>query len=190
MRTKKLWIWSILFGLCATAVLYLYLESYNTPEQAVNASEDSGQVKEKEPKEEESEEFSNEMIPIEEGKRAMSVQLSDPQGVGGFIKPGDYIDVVANLTVPEDSEDDQHDAGSLVLQNVKVLAIGHAADAEEESKRYQMVTVEVSPKEGLTLGFTTKYDLYMMLRAEGDDKKEKENLHIHEDQLHKGVFLK
>ena len=82
----------------------------------------------------------------------------------------------------------QHDAATLLLQNVKVLAIGHAADDEETMKRYQMVTIEVTSIEGLTLSFATKYDLHLLLREEGDTEIEPDHTHVHEDELHKGVF--
>jgi pilus assembly protein CpaB len=89
---------------------------------------------------------------------------------------------------PEEKEEAQHDSATLLLQNVKILAIGHSADDEETTKRYQMVTVEVTPKEGLILGFSTRYELYLMLRQDGDDKIEPAHTHIHEDELHEGVF--
>ncbi|GGF23906.1 hypothetical protein GCM10010954_23500 [Halobacillus andaensis] len=192
MKTKKLWIWSLVFGLFATGALYFYLQDVQQSNQPVNASEDEKEEPEEEPEEEleSEEEYANDLEEIEEGKRAMTVEVTDPQGVAGFVEAGSYIDVVASLVAPEEGEKEQHDAGSIVLQNVKVLAIGHAADAEEERDRYQMITVEVTPKEGLALGFASKYELYMMLRAEGDDKKEEKHLHIHEDELHEGVFIK
>ncbi|MGB5944464.1 hypothetical protein, partial [Paenisporosarcina sp.] len=61
-------------------------------------------------------------------------------------------------------------------------------DDEETKNRYQMVTVEVTPKEGLILGFSTRYELYLMLRQDGDDLIEPDHTHIHEDELHEGVF--
>ena len=73
---------------------------------------------------------------------------------------------------------------------MKVLAVGHAADDEETMKRYQMVTIEVTPMEGLTLSLATKYDLHLLLREDGDNEIEPDHTHVHEDDLHKGVFRK
>lgn len=157
-------------------------------------------VEEAEPKEEdvevvemataapEEEDFQNERLPISEGKRAMTIAVADDQGVAGFIKQGSFVDVVTIMTAPEDSKKEQHDAATLLLQNVKVLAVGHAADDEETNKRYQMVTIEVSPEQGLILSFATQYDLHLLLRQEGDDVLESDKTHVHEDDLHKGVF--
>nr|WP_285853145.1 Flp pilus assembly protein CpaB [Sporosarcina luteola] len=128
------------------------------------------------------------MLPIPEGKRAITIAVTDVQGVAGFIEPGAHVDIVAILVVPEEQKETQHDAATLLLQDVKVLAIGHAADDEETMNRYQMVTIEVTPVEGLTLSFATKYDLHLLLREEGDHEIEPERTHVHEDDLHKGVF--
>ncbi|CEG28319.1 Flp pilus assembly protein CpaB [Bacillus sp. B-jedd] len=205
MKSKKLWIWSLIFGLVATSFLYFIInsrattqtaapaaskpastESKNKPEklQATKAaSAKTAAAAEKNPDE-------NELLPIGEGKRAMTIQVTDVQGVGGFIKPDSHVDVVAKLIVPEDAKKGQHDAGTMILQNTRVLAVGHAADDEETRKKYQMVTLEVNPREGLALGFSTKYELYLMLRKEGDNQLEKKHTHVHEDELHEGVFLK
>lgn len=213
MKTKKLWIWSIAFGFCATVIFYLVLHSdektavttsvtetketsktveLETTEASSNqtkvASENS-ENKKKDVKEEKDPSI-NEILPIGKGKRAMTIQVEDFQGVAGFIKPGSYVDIVAQLIAPEEAKNGQHNAATTVLQNVKVLALGHAADDVETRKRYQLVTLEVSSKEGLALGLATKYELYLMLRADGDSKKEPHHTHIHEDELHKGVFIK
>ncbi|WP_051353321.1 Flp pilus assembly protein CpaB [Thalassobacillus devorans] len=195
MKTKKLWIWSLLFGIIATAVFYGLLNAEEETsastgtEEIADGKEDEQEDKKQELEESVAEgETVNKMLSVEKGKRAMTVQIEEPQGVAGFIEAGDHVDVVAILTAPEEAKDDQHDAGTLILQNVQVLAVGHSADTDEEKARYQMVTLSVTPKEGLTLGFATKYQLYLMLRSEGDDKVEPKNTHIHEDNLHKGVF--
>jgi pilus assembly protein CpaB len=213
MKTKKLWIWSIAFGFCATVIFYLVLNSDEKTavtttvakteetnktievEASVEASNQSTVTSEKSHNDnkgvkEEKNPSINEILPISKGKRAMSIQVADVQGAAGFIKPGSHVDVVAKLIVPEEAKEGQHNAATIILQNVKILALGHAADDAETRKRYQMVTLEVSSKEGLALGLATKYELYLMLRADGDIKKDSFHTHIHEDELHKGVFLK
>lgn len=178
-----------MFGVIAAGMLYLKItESQKQP------------IQQKEPiviedKEEEVEEKVEEvtvskMIPVSEGKRAMTIATTDVQGIAGFLSPASYVDVIAVMEEPEKQakEEPQHDSATLLLQNVKVLAIGHSADDEETMKRYQMVTVEVTPKEGLILGFSTRYELHLMLRQDGDDNIEPAHTHIHEDELHEGVF--
>lgn len=206
MRSKKLWIWSMIFGLLATAVLYMVISTRETAQTSsapvpvtkakVNKTDSKKNDDNKEgtstakAAEKEDEEKGSELLPISDGMRAMTVKVSEVQGVAGFIKPGAHVDVVVKLTVPEDAKEGQHDAGTLIVQNAKVLAIGHAADDGEKMKKYKMVTLEVNPREGLALGFSTKYELYLMLRKEGDNQLEKKHTHVHEDELHEGVFLK
>lgn len=189
MNTKKIWLFAIVFGIIAAGMLYaMFAKVQKQPVDPVIT--DVGEKEEEKEIVVEVEEKGNEIIPVTDGNRAMTIEVTDPQGVAGFIKPGSFVDIVAVMIVPEEYKDKQHDAATLLLQNVKVLAIGHAADDTETMKRYQMVTVEVSPREGLTLGFASKYELYLMLRQEGDNEVEQDpdKTHIHEDDLHVGVF--
>nr|WP_304215332.1 Flp pilus assembly protein CpaB [Fredinandcohnia onubensis] len=196
MNTKKIWIAAMVFGLVASGLLYILLNT-EQPTKAQTASKEVVQKDKDEEKEEtvqpeETEVASTESsgIEIAKGNRAMTFGVTDVQGVAGLVKPGSFVDVVAVMTVPEEFKaEGQHDSATLLLQNVKILEIGHAADnPETEKKRYQMVTVEVTPKQGLALGFASRYELYLMLREEGDHDVEPTHTHVHEDQLHEGVF--
>ncbi|SDQ07875.1 Flp pilus assembly protein CpaB [Virgibacillus salinus] len=202
MNSKKIWLIAMVFGLIAAGMMYfLVTENTNqTVEPATTVTEEDEADEEnaktakasgdgEESQTEEPDEFTgNEMIPVSEGNRAMTMEVTDVTGVAGFIEAGAFVDVVGVMTVPEEYRDTQHDSATLLLENVKVLAIGHAADDKETMKRYQMVTVELSPKQGLALGFATRYELYLMLRQEGDNKLAPKDTHIHEDELHEGVF--
>ncbi|WP_249869045.1 Flp pilus assembly protein CpaB [Oceanobacillus saliphilus] len=197
MNTRKIWFTAMLFGIIAAGLMYVMVVSdqNETVGQATTTEPEEG-VEEQEVESttaaeaatEPVEKFSNELLPITEGNRAITVAVTDNQGVAGFIDPGSFVDIVAIMQVPEEHAETQHDSATLLLQNVKVLAIGHAADDEETMKRYQMVTIEVTPKEGLSLGFATKHELYLLLREEGDDLLEPDHTHVHEDDLHEGVF--
>ncbi|MCG7344138.1 Flp pilus assembly protein CpaB [Sporosarcina sp. ACRSL] len=187
MNPKKVWLVAIIFGFLAAGMLYVIIKNYDVSKEKAPVVIEEPVVVEPEVQEVE-EEPKNEMLPIPEGKRAMTIAVTDVQGVAGFIEPGAHVDVVAILAVPEEQKELQHDAATLLLQDVKVLAIGHAADDPETMKRYQMVTIEVTPVEGLTLSFATKYDLHLLLREEGDHAIEPDRTHVHEDDLHEGVF--
>lgn len=52
-------------------------------------------------------------------KRAITVAVTEVGGVAGFIRPGDYVDIV----VVFDKSDAGEHAGNFVLQNIMVLAI-------------------------------------------------------------------
>ncbi|MGE6487443.1 Flp pilus assembly protein CpaB [Paenisporosarcina sp. NPDC076898] len=189
MTTKKVWLLAMVFGVIAAGLMYVvFMEKSDPvakPTTSVNDKEKETEEVEK-PDEEKKEE---EVITVATGKRAMTVEVTDVQGVAGLIRPGSSVDVIAVMEAPEENvQESQHDSATMLLQNVNVLAVGHAADDEETMKRYQMVTLEVTPKEGLFLGFSSKYELYLMLRPDGDDQLQPEHTHVHENELHKGVF--
>lgn len=199
MDTKKIWIAALVFGVVATGIFYFSYFSKSANEESINSEQmEAENVTVEEPitvsaAEEPQEEQLNTMVPITKGKRAMSIQVNVVQGVSGFIQPKSFVDVVAILEASEEFEytADQHDSATLLLQNVKVLAIGHSADTTEEARRYETVTIEVTPKEGLLLGFAIRdqNQIYLTLRSEGDSTIEKKSTHIHEEELHKGVFI-
>jgi pilus assembly protein CpaB len=62
---------------------------------------------------------------IEEGYRAVAVRISDVSGAGGFILPGDRVDVVLTVSPTNDKLDMVAD---ILLENVRVLAIDQVAD--------------------------------------------------------------
>ncbi|MBO8172216.1 MAG: Flp pilus assembly protein CpaB [Bacillaceae bacterium] len=202
MKTRKIWIWAILFGLMASITLYFTVFLKYTPGSAQTGTPDTVPVtsdsnnedpasQDQTPKDQDAEAdtTANKIIPIEEGKRAISIKVNDVQGVSGFVKPGDHVDLVSIIRPPEEAiQQGQHAAAQILLQNVKVLAVGHAADHEEEAARYTSVTIEVTPREGLFVGFATKHELYLMLRKTGDETLEPEHTHVHEDELHEGVY--
>lgn len=190
MNTKKIWLLAMVFGIIAAGMMYLMIiDKQNQPEiqeSHLIIEENLEEIVEVETEVEE--EVVSKLIPVSVGKRAITIAVADVQGIAGFVNAGSYVDVIAVMEVAEEQKESQHDSATLLLQNVKVLAVGHAADDEETMGRYQMVTVEVTPKEGLTLSFSSRYELYLMLRQDGDEKLEPDHPHIHEDELHEGVF--
>jgi pilus assembly protein CpaB len=72
--------------------------------------------------------------------RAVSVRVNDVVGVGGFLLPGNRVDVVAAY------RDGQDTLSDTVVQNVKVLAIDQTASADKnEPVIVRAVTLEVTP---------------------------------------------
>ncbi|MBM7661635.1 pilus assembly protein CpaB [Bacillus mesophilus] len=207
MSIKKIWTFAIVFGMIATGIFYFTYLSKGTTQQVTSDQEQNESVEEAgqeganesavEPEAEvlsteDDKDAPNFMIPPGKGKRGISIEVNVVNGVSGFLKPGAFVDLVSIMEPPteetEKKNPNQHAAATLLLQNVKVLAIGHAADTKEEAARYALVTLEVNPTQGLALGFATRDTLYLMLRGEGDDMVQKEKTHIHEDALHEGVF--
>jgi len=56
-----------------------------------------------------------------EGKRAISVRVDDVSGNAGFIKPGDHVDVLMSIAVPNAQEEHY---SKTILQNIVVLSTG------------------------------------------------------------------
>lgn len=111
---------------------------------------------------------------LEPGMRAMAIRVSVETAAGGFILPGDRVDVVMtrelrNGSSTPDSVGRRHVA-STVMQNVKVLAIDQTTQAgEDQAVVGATATLEVSPgdAEVLTLA-RAEGDLSLMLRSYAD----------------------
>jgi pilus assembly protein CpaB len=90
-------------------------------------------------------------IPID--KRAFTIPVDEVTGVAGFVKPGDYVDVIYTLNKAADGRN----IGSLLLQNILVLAANHedAIDTIGKEKRSVdtiiSVTLAVTPDEASML---------------------------------------
>lgn len=89
------------------------------------------------------------------GMRAVTVKVSQEQGVAGFVFPGDRVDVVLaqELKVKEGSAypDDQLFTAETIVRNVRVLATDQRFDAEDETgktpvRTFGSVTLEATPE--------------------------------------------
>ena len=74
-----------------------------------------------------------------EGLKAATVRVNDIDGVGGFVLPGDHVDVTLTRQV-----DKANASTEVVLQNVRVLAIDQIADERiDKPAVVKAVTLEV-----------------------------------------------
>ncbi|MBD3733086.1 MAG: Flp pilus assembly protein CpaB [Sphingopyxis sp.] len=89
------------------------------------------------------------------GMRAVTVKVSQEQGVAGFVFPGDRVDVVLaqKLSVKEGSAypDDELYTAETIVRNVRVLATDQRYDAEDETgktpvRTFGSVTLEATPE--------------------------------------------
>ena len=87
---------------------------------------------------------------IDPGYRAVSVQITDVSGVAGLIEPGAHVDVL--FTRPGSMTEA---ITSTILQNVKVLAIGHAIQVgqtiDPKAAKVPVATLIVTPAEAQKL---------------------------------------
>lgn len=94
---------------------------------------------------------------IPSDKRAVTIAVNEISGVAGFVRPGDYVDLIA--TFDKDKAGDN--LGSIILQNVLILAVNQndeeeeaAAGAKDNNKNSGQpgsVTVAVNPTEAARL---------------------------------------
>ena len=76
---------------------------------------------------------------IQDGMRAVTVRVNDVEGVGGFVLPGDHVDVL--LTRQQERANGMND---VVMQNARVLAVDQLADdAADRPTVVKAVTLEV-----------------------------------------------
>lgn len=104
---------------------------------------------------------------ISPGKRAMSIAVNEVSGVGRMVLPGDQVDVIAVLDLRE--ETDRVTYATLLVQRVKVLAVGRVLEAGTPYLEACTVTLEVTPEEAqrLALG-ADKGSIRLLLRQPAD----------------------
>jgi len=90
---------------------------------------------------------------IAEGHRAVAVRISDVSGAGGFILPGDKVDVLLTLSVTNDRLDT---VTNILLQNIRVLAIDQEADESTGGAIVaKAATIEVLPEDAQRIALAT-----------------------------------
>lgn len=78
--------------------------------------------------------------------RAMSIKVDAETGVGGFVTPGDFVDVILTQGRNESLRT------VTILQNVRVVGVDQDANAQTDQVQVaRTVTLEVTPQEGQRL---------------------------------------
>ncbi len=85
---------------------------------------------------------------ITPGMQAIAVHMSDVLGVGGFVEPGERVDILLTRTAGGASGQTSTALTQILAENIRVLGIDQADD-EENSKPtvVHTVTVEVTPEQ-------------------------------------------
>ena len=99
------------------------------------------------------------------GMKAVTIRVNDVEGVGGFVLPGDHVDVVLTRQIEKGSATTE-----VVLQNTRVLAVDQTAD-ERASKAAvaKSVTLEVSTVEAQKVWLASSVgSLSLLLRKAGE----------------------
>lgn len=85
------------------------------------------------------------------GNRAMAISVNATTSVGGFVTPGDFVDVV--LT----SRDSRGLRAVTILQKLRVVGVDQQADElNEQAQVARTVTVEVTPLQGQKLALAQR----------------------------------
>ena len=105
---------------------------------------------------------------IAPGMRAASIRVNAVAGVGGFVLPGDHVDVILTRDISV-GEQNRKLTSDVLLQNVKVLGADQNADnASSAVKVVQTVTLEVAPTDAQKLSLAMDIgSLSLTLRRAG-----------------------
>jgi pilus assembly protein CpaB len=102
---------------------------------------------------------------VKPGMKAVTIRVNDVEGVGGFVLPGDHVDVVLTRQLEKGSATTE-----VVLQNTKVLAVDQTADDRAAKATVaKSVTLEVDTVDAQKLWLASSVgSLSLLLRKAGE----------------------
>ena len=110
-------------------------------------------------------------VVLSPGMRAMAVSVSAETGAGGFILPGDRVDVIMSRRAEAEVDGQSGFVTATVLRNVKVLAMGEVTEVAdgEQTVAATTATLEVTGRDAELLAFAqAQGDLFLTLRSYAD----------------------
>jgi pilus assembly protein CpaB len=107
---------------------------------------------------------------VKPGMKAVTIRVNDVEGVGGFVLPGDHVDIVLTRQLEKGSATTQ-----VVLQNTRVLAVDQVADDRAAKATVaKSVTLEVDTVEAQKLWLASSVgSLSLLLRKAGETAETK-----------------
>jgi len=102
---------------------------------------------------------------VKPGMKAVTIRVNDVEGVGGFVLPGDHVDVVLTRQI-----DKGQATTEVVLQNTRVLAVDQSADERANKAAVaKSVTLEVTTIEAQKVWLASSVgSLSLLLRKAGE----------------------
>ena len=102
---------------------------------------------------------------VKPGMKAVTIRVNDVEGVGGFVLPGDHVDVVLTRQV-----DKGQATSEVVLQDTRVLAVDQSADERSNKATVaKSVTLEVNIVQAQKLWLASSVgSLSLLLRKAGE----------------------
>lgn len=107
---------------------------------------------------------------VRPGMKAVTVRVNDVEGVGGFVLPGDHVDVVLTRQLDKGSA-----TAEVVMQNTRVLAIDQIADQRAAKATVaKSVTLEVDTIDAQKIWLAASVgSLSLLLRKAGETHENK-----------------
>jgi pilus assembly protein CpaB len=107
---------------------------------------------------------------VGDGMKAVSVRVNDVEGVGGFVLPGDRVDVVLTRQMEKGNATTE-----VVLQNARVLAVDQSADDRATKAAVaKAVTLEVDTVGAQKIWLAASVgSLSLLLRKAGEQSSER-----------------
>ena len=121
---------------------------------------------------------------VKPGMKAVTIRVNDVEGVGGFVLPGDHVDIVLTRQVEKGNATTQ-----VVLQNTRVLAVDQTADERAAKATVaKSVTLEVDTVDAQKLWLASSVgSLSLLLRKAGETAKYVlNNIHLLEESYRRG----
>lgn len=105
---------------------------------------------------------------IAPGMRAMSIRVDEVIGVGGFILPNTYVDVIGIKQIGNNANDKVADT---LLHRIKILAVAQETQTEEgKAKLVRTVTLEIRPRDAEKLALQVNLGpIHLVLRNPIED---------------------
>ena len=102
---------------------------------------------------------------VKPGMKAVTIRVNDVEGVGGFVLPGDHVDVVLTRQIEKGSATTE-----VVLQNARVLAVDQSADERAAKAAVaKSVTLEVATVDAQKVWLASSVgSLSLLLRKAGE----------------------
>jgi pilus assembly protein CpaB len=102
---------------------------------------------------------------VKPGMKAVTIRVNDVEGVGGFVLPGDHVDVVLTRQLDKGSATNE-----VVLQNTRVLAVDQSADERLfKASVAKSVTLEVDTVDAQKVWLAASVgSLSLLLRKAGE----------------------
>ncbi len=121
---------------------------------------------------------------VRKGMKAVTIRVNDVEGVGGFVQPGDHVDVVLTRQQAKNGATSQ-----VVLQDARVLAVDQRADERAAKAAVpKSVTLEVNTVEAQKLWLAASVGKLSLLLRKAGETNEARTHRITLKDLASGLF--